>query len=128
MFTNLWFLFLQQLETVLIAEGVTRASPIWKVMSDAMCSSRARPGLVCNLTIYGLRSADYDMRITKWRDHDTRNNHAFFHQSFRFGGGRVIGMSINSHTPFLIGLFESSIILLHIIYQAHDNPKNIYSS
>ncbi|GFX83104.1 transposable element Tcb2 transposase [Trichonephila clavipes] len=44
-------------------------------------------------------------RIFIWRDHDSRNNPAFVHESVRFGGGRVLvygGISIDGRTYLYI--------------------------
>ncbi|GFV79071.1 transposable element Tcb2 transposase [Trichonephila clavipes] len=44
-------------------------------------------------------------RIFIWRDRGSRNNHAFVHESVRFGGGGVLvygGISIDGHTDLYI--------------------------
>ncbi|GFV26233.1 transposable element Tcb2 transposase [Trichonephila clavipes] len=44
-------------------------------------------------------------RIFIWRDHDSRNNPAFVHESVRFGGGGVLvygGISTDGHTDLYI--------------------------
>ncbi|GFW61759.1 transposable element Tcb2 transposase [Trichonephila clavipes] len=85
---------------VVQAIGVSQSviSRIWNRFLDTE-SAGQRPG-------QGRRRAttlneDRYLGIFIWRDHDSRNNSAFVHESVRFGGGGVLvygGISIDGRT------------------------------